>query len=432
MSKKWYSICGKPILRSRSPQIHNHWFQTANIDAHYFRLIADNVKAALNTYQKLGVAGFNVTAPFKQAIITVIDELTPEAQATGAVNLVLINGAKLRGFNTDVAGVMDTLATYKCPPDIPTLVIGAGGAARAALYALQQLTTGITITNRTDIKARQLAQEFGCDWQPFADRQSSVLRAHLIVVAVTETEGVLKPEWLASHQVLLDANYIHTRLESVAAEAGCTYLSGKLWLEQQARQVFRHFTSRTPDGALPDLSADLYVNRKNNVALIGFMGAGKTSLGRALAASLGWQFVDTDELIEQASGEKIVDIFNHHGESEFRRREAAMLTKVLSQSQQVIACGGGITIAPENCQQLREHAVVILLYARPAAIWHRLETCFRPLLLTPDYQKRAEQLFSSRLERYLTTADAVIDTEIYPINQARALIHAEIEQLLSN
>lgn len=431
MIENWFSICGRPILLSRSPQIHNHWFRMAKLPAHYFRLIADSAPAAVATYRKIGVAGFNVTAPFKQAISAEIDDLTPEARATGAVNLVLRQGRQLRGFNTDVAGVAGVLAAVNCPHDVDALVLGAGGAARAAIYALKQLTARITIVNRTDVQAQSLAQEFDLTWRPFAERAVAVRQAPLIIAAVTQTDNLIRPEWLHSSQIICDANYIHSNLEQVAAAAGCTYLSGQLWLEQQARQVFRLFTGLAA-GAVPNLSTPLYKERAANLALIGFMGAGKSTLGKALAGRLGWQFTDTDELIEQESGENITKIFARSGEAEFRQRESAVLAKVLRKQRQVIACGGGLTIKPENRQWLSTATVVILLYARPSAIWQRIECASRPLLLGPDGQSRAELLFADRLESYLTTADAVLDTEIYTVNQAEDWIYAEIEQVIDH
>lgn len=432
MIESWYSICGRPILRSQSPAIHNYWFQLGGIPAYYFRLIADGTPAALMTYRKIGVAGFNVTAPFKKMVIPELGNLSPEAAAIGAVNLVLNRGNQWHGFNTDMAGVLGTLKAHAFCTGDHVLIIGAGGAARAALAAIKRLTNRIIITNRTDWKAQQLAQEFACGWVPFAERAAAVRAAQWVITTVTETDAILQPEWLQPHQVICDANYIHSNLAQTAAAVGCGYISGYSWLEHQAREVFRLFTGRSAPEALPDLTLPPAKGKRNNFALIGFMGSGKSNLGRKLAERLQWRFVDLDTVIEEEYGEQITTVFQNYGEEEFRRREAKMLSKVITGRNQVIACGGGVTTIKENCLRLQTAATVVFLYARPEAVEQRIDRATRPLLQGIDYRRKAKRLFQARLENYITTADAVIDTELYNLDQAEDLIYAEIEPHLDH
>ena len=116
-----------------------------------------------------------------------------------------------------------------------------------------------------------------------------------------------------------------------------------------------------------------------NIALIGFMGSGKTTVGRALAERLRWRFVDTDARIsESADGRSVASLFADEGESSFRRREADAVRAVCSGRDQVIATGGGAVMSPENAAALREAALVVCLTARPDVVVARTRQTLRP------------------------------------------------------
>src|SRR5262245_34753784 len=122
-----------------------------------------------------------------------------------------------------------------------------------------------------------------------------------------------------------------------------------------------------------------------NLALIGFMGTGKSSVGRSLADHLRFGFVDTDELIECRAGQTISEIFKQHGEPVFRDLESKVVTELSSQQRLVISTGGGLAANPENLASLKTHALVVCLWASPDTIWERVRLqSHRPLLQTPN------------------------------------------------
>ena len=169
-----------------------------------------------------------------------------------------------------------------------------------------------------------------------------------------------------------------------------------------------------------------------NIVLIGFMGAGKSTVGRALAARKRWRFVDTDAVVERTSGEGIPALFAALGEDGFRDREAQALLAVASGNRQVIATGGGIVLRPGNAAVLRDAGFVVWLTARPEVVVARTRhrAAQRPLLsgaaATGDEALLAHVLamLGERGPQYRAVADCVVDTS----DRAPQAIAAEIER----
>ncbi len=148
----------------------------------------------------------------------------------------------------------------------------------------------------------------------------------------------------------------------------------------------------------------------NNIYLVGFMGTGKTCVGKELARKKKRQFLDLDDLIELREKRTIADIFAHEGEPYFRRREAKVLKEVAREKGFVVACGGGIVINPDNIKVMRESGQIICLAAEPEVILKRTQGyAHRPLLNVKDPKKQIELLLKLRAP-YYAQADKIIDT----------------------
>jgi len=168
------------------------------------------------------------------------------------------------------------------------------------------------------------------------------------------------------------------------------------------------------------------MKQSGNIFLVGPMGAGKTTIGRLLAKSLGLRFFDSDKEIEQRTGVSIPMIFEYEGEAGFRRREAEVLSALTLMSPLVLATGGGSAILPENQQVLRERGFVVYLQC---AVDKQLERVHkdtnRPLLNTDNPQARLEELFNTRAPVYQAIADCVVDTgECSSRNAVRQILKA--------
>lgn len=148
-----------------------------------------------------------------------------------------------------------------------------------------------------------------------------------------------------------------------------------------------------------------------NIVLIGFMGTGKTTVGKRLAGRLGWQFVDTDREIERVTGKTIPQIFAQDGEVRFRSEERLVIQKLSRREGLVIATGGGAVLDPENVADLKRNGVLICLAADPEIIYQRVKgKKHRPLLNKKgDLQEQIRTLLTARAPFY-AVADFTIDT----------------------
>lgn len=151
----------------------------------------------------------------------------------------------------------------------------------------------------------------------------------------------------------------------------------------------------------------------NHVILIGFMGCGKSSVGKALANAMGIPFVDTDGMIEEQAGRKINDIFREDGEEYFRELETFVLKQLLSaQERKVIAVGGGLPVREINREYLKRLGTVVYLLAKVETLTGRLEgDDTRPMLRGGELKKRIETLMDARGELYGEAADVRVETD---------------------
>jgi shikimate kinase len=146
-----------------------------------------------------------------------------------------------------------------------------------------------------------------------------------------------------------------------------------------------------------------------NIVLVGFMGTGKSTVGKWLATSLGWRFADSDEAVIRYAGDSISEIFCKHGEAYFRLLESQVLKEILAEDQQVLATGGGVVLAGENRACMLENGFVIALNASPETIIRRVSSDQSRPLLQGDLQERVYALLEQRKHAY-DFAHATIDT----------------------
>jgi shikimate kinase len=163
--------------------------------------------------------------------------------------------------------------------------------------------------------------------------------------------------------------------------------------------------------------------------LTGFMGSGKSSVGRVLAARLGCRFVDLDAEIVSAAGRSINDIFAQDGEQAFRSMESACLKRVLADGRSVIATGGGIVMAEDNRSAMRRCGVVVYLFASLSQVLERLHgAADRPLFAGSDAPNSVKLLMDAR-EQFYADADIRIDTDEKSVEDVAAEILRFLEEL---
>ena len=151
----------------------------------------------------------------------------------------------------------------------------------------------------------------------------------------------------------------------------------------------------------PEGGAKGWGKLKKTVVMVGMMGAGKTAVGKALAHRLGVTFTDSDAEIEAAANMTIPEIFARDGEAFFRRKEAQVISRLLSEGSGVLSTGGGAFLAPENRAMISERGVSVWLDADMDTLWNRVRhKDSRPLLKTPDPRGALQSLYDARIPIY--------------------------------
>ena len=165
-----------------------------------------------------------------------------------------------------------------------------------------------------------------------------------------------------------------------------------------------------------------------NIFLVGFMGAGKTTVGKVLADRTGYSFVDPDQVLEENEGTTISAIFEEHGEDYFRDLETKTLASVASGSKQVIATGGGVVLKEQNWEIMKASGITVYLKAPVEVIYERIkDSTHRPLLQVENPIQRARELLESRESMY-QKADMTVNTETLSV---QGVVDELIESLSS-
>ena len=159
-----------------------------------------------------------------------------------------------------------------------------------------------------------------------------------------------------------------------------------------------------------------------NIYLVGFMGTGKSAVGRELAKKQKSRFIDLDELIELKEQRSITDIFAREGEAYFRRLESRVLKEVAKEKNFVVGCGGGIVLNKNNIKTMKDTGIVICLSAKPEVILKRVCGCTHRPLLNVDNPKERIGLLLKLRSPYYALADKTIDTSRLSIKEVTAKI----------
>jgi 3-dehydroquinate dehydratase / shikimate dehydrogenase len=243
-----YGIVGSDVGGSVSPRIHNAAFAARGLDAVYVPLSCDSLAALLAFRRALGLCGFSVTRPYKVEILGHLDAVEEGAALAGSVNTVVVEGEGLRGLSTDGAGVVGPLGHHLRLGGASVIVLGAGGAARAAAHALRKQGASVTLLARDPEKAAETARALGCDHgslDSVAERRfDGVINATPVGGgALAELSPVPASAWHAGC-VAFDMIYdpIETRFLREARAAGAATVGGLEMLLAQAVGQFEAWT----------------------------------------------------------------------------------------------------------------------------------------------------------------------------------------------
>lgn len=257
------AVIGSPIAHSRSPALHGYWLKRYGLKGHYIPLdIAQaDLKDALRMMPKMGFVGCNVTIPHKEAILQIADVITDRAALIGAANtLIFRKDGKIHADNTDGAGFVANLrqnAPLWKPAIGPAAVFGAGGAARAVVAALIEVSVPeIRITNRTRARAEAIKSDFGAKVSVYEWVQAPAMLDGAVTVVNTTALGMtgksdfnVPLETLDPSALVTDIVYtpLMTQFLIEAQDKGCTIVDGLGMLLHQAAPGFERWFGHRPD-----------------------------------------------------------------------------------------------------------------------------------------------------------------------------------------
>jgi shikimate dehydrogenase len=260
-----YGLLGNPVGHSVSPPMHEAAYAALDMEARYVTFEPPKAAgaSAVRAAETLGIRGCNVTIPFKRDVLEAVDP-APLASRIGAVNTIDFATVPPTGYNTDAAGVTRSFEHHDVPLEGRAVVVGAGGAGRAAAFALADAGLAVDVANRTESKARDLAaavREGGGDATGHGLESLEALLAnatHLVnATSVGMGEDATPVSAAALHEGLavLDAVYapLETRLLGDAADAGATTIDGGWMLLFQGVEAFEQWTGEdAPVDAMND------------------------------------------------------------------------------------------------------------------------------------------------------------------------------------
>ena len=249
-------VIGDPISHSISPEMHNAAYAATGLAGRFVyiaaRVAPGELESALRGVRALGFRGVSVTVPHKRSVLALVDEVEPLAEKIGAVNTIVNENGRLKGYNTDGAGVVDPLRKRLSLKQRRILILGAGGAARAAAFALQAEGALITVTNRTAASGLALAREVGGVFQELERVQmpefEAVLNCTTVGMHPQVTESPLLGSTFFPGQIVFDLVYnpYETLLLRRARADGAEVIPGAEMFVAQGAKQFKLYTGWDP------------------------------------------------------------------------------------------------------------------------------------------------------------------------------------------
>jgi shikimate dehydrogenase len=346
--RKTFGLLGEKLGHSFSPLIHG-------MLGDYEYPLYEISPGELDSFMKSGrFDGINVTIPYKQAVIPYCATLSDEARTIGSVNTIVKDKhGDLHGHNTDCHGfsfMLEYAAIDVCGKK--ALVLGDGASAKTVRAVLEN---SVSISRRGKDNYENISRHYDAE-----------LIVNTTPVGMYPDNGN-SPVSLEGFERLTSVadliyNPIRTKLLLDAERLGLRCVNGLPMLAAQAEMASRLFLG-CPAGrdALVDEIISEIRMKTQNIALIGMPGCGKSTVGRALAQTMGRPFSDIDELIEAAAGKSIPEIFAEDGEEAFRQLETRILAEETKKNGLVIATGGGVVTRPENFGLLRQNSLIVYI-----------------------------------------------------------------------
>ena len=402
-----FGLLGRKLGHSMSPELHALIGEETGHSYPY--VLFEKEPEELEDFIRNGKwSGLNVTIPYKQEVMKYLDELSPEAQAIGAVNTIVRRNGKLKGFNTDYFGFKKMLETNEIDVSgLKCLVLGNGGASKAVTQVLFDKGAGeVHVLSHKAIDEKTSVTE---------NRDAQVI-VNTTPVGMYPESGVsvVNPGSFPRLKWALDVIYnpLRTNFLCQAQKSLIDAIGGLDMLVYQgiySSMLFTTLSFDDKDRIASNVSGKIRKDMEN-IVLLGMPGVGKSSIGKKLADLTGKEFYDMDQMIEIRDGRSIPEIFRDEGEEYFRDLETAVAMEMGQMTGAVISTGGGIVNREENYYSLAENGCMVFLDKDVKD----LPTAGRPV----SQSVGVERLYEMRLPLYRAWADMEVDINDLTIDEA--------------
>ena len=413
-----YGLIGKTLVHSYSKEIHE---ALGKYEYNLFSLTEKEMPEFINARD---FNGLNVTIPYKKAVMSLCDEISPLAKDIGSVNTLYWKSSgsgkdeyRLIGHNTDYEGFLYAAKRAGISfSDKTILILGTGGTSLTVCKAVSDNNASqIYIASRSATANRQKAQQtfLSCPIQQLTYKDLPDIAFDIDVIINTTPVGTY-PHNLQSIIHLADFPRCHsviyviynpfkTRLILEAEKAGLKFSNGLPMLVAQATAAAGYFLGmpgtfeKENERIISQLQKQI-----RNIILIGMPGSGKSTIGKLLSEQTGRTFIDMDQEIEKNEGMSVSELFDFFGEEYFRNREKETAERLGKKHGLIIATGGGTVLNPLNVDALRQNGIIIHI-KRPVDC---LPTNGRPLSKSKAALYKME---TKRLPIYRAAADITFD-----------------------
>ncbi|QQG40671.1 MAG: shikimate dehydrogenase [Candidatus Levyibacteriota bacterium] len=246
-------IIGNPVEHSLSPTIHNAAYDNLGLNFVYLSFRVTDVKNAIAGIRALGIKGISITIPHKITVMPLLDEIDKSAKEIGAVNTIINNNGKLKGFNTDYKGAIRALEEKTTLTGKHVVLLGKGGAGKAIAFGLKEKNASVFIVNRAIEKTKVLAE---------IKKADILINATPIGMHPKTEESLIPKKYLHKNLIVFDIVYNpkETKLLKYAKEAGCAIVYGYKMLLYQAVSQFELFTNHKAPVAIMEEALLLCLN----------------------------------------------------------------------------------------------------------------------------------------------------------------------------
>ncbi len=354
-------------------------------------------------FKERDFVGVNVTIPYKEKVIPMLDFIDEHAKKIGAVNTVINKNGKIYGYNTDYMGLKSlVLRTGTEIEGKKVLVIGTGGTSKTARAVIGDMGAKeiLFVSHRKTDTALKYEEVYA-----FHTDVDVIFNTSPVGMYPNNDTSPIDLTRFPKLTAVIDVVYnpIKTKLVKEAQALGIKASAGLYMLSAQAVYAYELFSGNEATKELCDSIFKSVIKEKSNIILVGMPSSGKTSVGKRLATLTGKQFVDTDDELVKREGVDIPTIFANNGEGYFRDLESKTIEDVSKLNGLVIATGGGAVLRNTNVDSLKQNGKI---YFIDRSLENLMPTEDRPLSST---REAIEKRYNERYQIYKESADVIVN-----------------------